>query len=129
MLVSAQVPLVLTIGLWTLDLGLTIQNYFGYFTSYQMKSDFLTNEPKTIDGMVELYKNIGGYLGSKENGFENSVPKSVVLVPIQQVTKEINNHFFSYHSFSKLFYILSFVIQVKLLTKWICTLQEEEVTS
>ena len=56
-----------------------------------MKSDFLTNEPKTIDGMVELYKNIGGYLGSKENGFENSVPKSVVLVPIQQVTKERKN--------------------------------------
>ena len=52
-----------------------------------MKSDFLTNEPKNIDGMVELYKNIGGYLGSKENSFKNSVPKSVVLVPIQQVKK------------------------------------------
>ena len=51
-----------------------------------MKSDFITNEPKNIEGMVKLYKNIGGYLGSKENGFENSVPKSVVLVPIQQVT-------------------------------------------
>ena len=100
-----------------------IQNYFGYFTSYQMKSDFLTNEPKTIDGMVELYKNIGGYLGSKENGFENSVPKSVVLVPIQQVTKEIENQI------NEFFYFLSFVTQVKLLTKWICTLQEEEVTS
>ena len=53
-----------------------------------MKSDFLTNEPKNIEGMVELYKNIGGYLGSKERYFENSVPKSVVLVPIQQVTEK-----------------------------------------
>ena len=55
-----------------------------------MKSDFVTNEPKNIDGMVDLYKNIGGYLGSKENSFENSVPKSVVLVPIQQVKKMEN---------------------------------------
>ena len=88
-----------------------------------MKSDFLTNEPKTIDGMVELYKNIGGYLGSKENGFENSVPKSVVLVPIQQVTKETKNRI------NETSLLLSFVTQVKLLTKWMCTLQEEEVKS
>ena len=65
-----------------------------------MKSDFLTNEPKNIEGMVELYKNIGGYLGSKENGFENSVPKSVVLVPIQQVTKNMNKLIYSKNVFS-----------------------------
>ena len=37
--------------------------------------------------MIDLYKNIGGYLGSKEKMFENSVPQSVTLVPIQQVMK------------------------------------------
>ena len=51
-----------------------------------MKSDFISKEPKSLQGMIHMYKNIGNYLGSKENYFENSVPKSVILAPISQVS-------------------------------------------
>ena len=54
-----------------------------------MKSDFISEEPKSLQGMIHMYKNIGNYLGSKENYFENSVPKSVILAPISQVCYNI----------------------------------------
>ena len=50
-----------------------------------MNSDFINEEPNDIKGIIQLYKNIGKYFGSKENDFEYSVPTSVVLVPIRQV--------------------------------------------
>lgn len=56
-----------------------------------MKSDFMTSEPKTLAGMIQLYKNIGNYLGKKESNFENSVPQSLVLVPFKQVLLSIMN--------------------------------------
>ena len=50
-----------------------------------MESDFITDKPTSVDGMLELYKNIGSYLGTKENQFKNSVPKSVIIAPLSQV--------------------------------------------
>ena len=55
-----------------------------------MDSDFITDEPKTREGMIELYKKISSYLGSKENFFNNSVPTSSILIPIQQVNSNNN---------------------------------------
>ena len=54
-----------------------------------MKSDFISNEPQTLKGMIAMYKKIGSYLGSKENAFEHSVPTSVVLAPLSQVSIHI----------------------------------------
>ena len=50
-----------------------------------MESDFVSEEPQNLEGMINLYKNIGSYLGSKETNFDKSVPTSVILVPIKQV--------------------------------------------
>ena len=40
-----------------------------------MESDFVSEEPQNLEGMVNLYKNIGSYLGSKETNFDKSVLK------------------------------------------------------
>ena len=56
-----------------------------------MDSDFVTNEPKNLEGMVELYKNIASYLGTKESNFEKSVPTQVTLVPLQQVSQHFKH--------------------------------------
>ena len=50
-----------------------------------MDSDFVTEEPKDLEGMVKLYKNIAKYLGTKETNFDRSVPTYATLVPIKQV--------------------------------------------
>ena len=50
-----------------------------------MDSDFVTEEPKNLEGMVKLYKNIAKYLGTKESNFDKSVPTYATLVPISQV--------------------------------------------
>ena len=50
-----------------------------------MSSDFISKEPKNLKGMISMFKNIGEYMGTKENNFENTVPKTVTLVPINQV--------------------------------------------
>ena len=50
-----------------------------------MDSDFVTEEPKDLEGMVKLYKNIANYLGTKETNFDRSVPTYATLVPINQV--------------------------------------------
>merc|ERR1712126_90335 len=51
----------------------------------KMTSDLISKEPKNLKGMMSTFKKIGDYLGSKENAFEHSVPKSVTLVPVDQV--------------------------------------------
>ena len=50
-----------------------------------MKSDFISKEPTDLEGMINLYKNIGEYLGNKETDFEDSVPKTAILAPISMV--------------------------------------------
>ena len=52
-----------------------------------MDSDFVTEEPKNLEGMIKMYKNIAKYLGTKESNFDKSVPTHARLVPLQQVKK------------------------------------------
>ena len=61
------------------------------FVCFQVKSDFITEEPKDLKGAIALYRNISRYLGSRETNYENSVPQAVILQPIKEVRHHLEH--------------------------------------
>ena len=55
----------------------------------QTESDFISEEANDVDGAVNLYRNIGNYLGNKENQYNHSVPIGAILTPINYVKEEL----------------------------------------
>ena len=65
-----------------------------------MFTDFLvSNQPTTVNETIALYKNVSHYFGNRADGFNDSVPISVSLIPIEQVT----NHRARITNYSALF--------------------------
>ena len=65
----------------------------------QVKSDFISEEPKDLKGAIALYRNISRYLGSRESNYENSVPQAVILQPIKEVRYQLRKRFYSLNHF------------------------------
>ena len=65
----------------------------------QVKSDFISEEPKDLKGAIALYRNISRYLGSRESNYENSVPQAVILQPIKEVRHQLRKRFYSLNHF------------------------------
>ena len=66
---------------------------------FQVKSDFISEEPKDLKGAIALYRNISRYLGSRESNYENSVPQDVILQPIKEVRHHLRKRFYSLNHF------------------------------
>ena len=69
-----------------------INQFFNFHI--QTESDFISEEANDVDGAVNLYRNIGNYLGTKENQYNNSVPIGAILTPINYVNKGQIKHIF-----------------------------------